>query len=610
MFHVRYNLKSKGVTMTSETAARADSNYARYWEASFNRPDYYPLGVAPDPAYYRPLGAWLGRLILPLPEERAAVMGAWLELSHAPAAHAALIGRRVRLRWASTVALNARFWGATRSVHFDDGALKSMAGGMVLGERLDGLEHVNPFESLAGAHSNDDLCVRLEGEVTLETAPPDGGAPIIFVTREPAQVSGRFYALVRFLGPAGAGDGYHVRHYDRAAGDFSGPEETLRLPEVAADSTGVRNSTATGIERSPCNVEGWYVYGALDAAGQFVVQALAPRRLLRLVPQATHASVDASMAYLRPKAWREAATKGEASVAMLCGAGVTPEAAQADWHEGDRALLIHLFGGIGGENAEPAAKSPLYWGHFAFGTATVVREPLADELCFELLYHQVYAHNPDGLTAGTMHYSRYSGDRQYGWLGSRPIQDLVIKLDCLTGNFYYMERPIAALDMIVNQLEAMMARYRIADGRGSTSVGALNNCAQDSAQALYAAISSMGRTLRGRGGVAAALAGTPTDARRLEALWEVKRGLQATLTPWGSARDDWEYGTTVLGGAQHDGPLKRVGRAAKSWRTMLPPVAARAMVEVLLKHGASVWALRSFQVGGDDPTIAPYVPNV
>lgn len=592
----------------SETAAT--SNYERYWAAPFNRPEHYPVGPAPDPARYRPLGAWLGRLILPAPAERPAVMGAWLELHHAPNPHAALVGTAVRLRWAPTLDLNARFWGATRPVHFDDEAREAAAKGTVLGERLDGREHVNPFESLAGAHPNDDVCVRLQGEVTVDADPADGLAPILYVTREPAQVTGRFYALVTFVGPTGGGEGYTVRHYDRAAGAFSGPEEVVRLPEVVPDGNGARNSTAAGIEASPCNSDGWYIYGALDAGGRFVVRALAPRALLRLEPQLYCDRTVECMEYLKPKAWRQAGAKGEATVALLCGDGVTPHAARESWREGDRALLIHLYGGIGGENAEPAAKTPLYWGHVALGQASVVREPLADELSFDIVYHQVYAHNADGMTAGALHYSRYSGDRQYGWLGIRPIQDILIKLDSITGDFSLAGRPIAALDVIVGQLEVMTARYRIADGRGGTRVGALNNCSQDSAQALYAAISSMGRSLRGRGGVAAALVHDEESARRLEDLQSVAADLRAVLVPWGSARADWEYGMAVLGGGEPDGLLGSLGRAVGSWRTMLPPVAARAIAEVFFKHGGSAWALRTYQVGGHDPSVAPFVPNV
>jgi predicted Abi (CAAX) family protease len=596
--------------MSSAETAESISNYDRYWQAPFNRPEHFPVGPAPDPARYRPIGDWVGRLILPLPGEREAVLGCWLELTVAPAAHAALVGSRVRLRWATTRDLNARFWGATRAVHFDENATEALAKGTVLGARLDGMEQVNPFESLAGAHANDDITVRLDGEVQLDATPADGGAPIVSVAREPTQVTGRYYALVRFIAPASSGDGYRVHHYDRAAGDFVGPEELVRVPEVVPDGNDTRNSSRNALERSPCNAEGWYIYGALDAAGQFVVQALAPRRLLRLEPDLYCDRTEECMAYLKPKAWRQAAAKGAATVALLCGDGVAPHTARESWREGDRALLIHLFGGIGGEKTEPAAKTPLYWGHFAFGEAWVAREPLADELRFEIVYRQIYAHNGDGLTAGALHYSRYTGDRQYGWLGVRPVQDILIKLDAITNPFTVGGRQASALEQIVKQLEVMAARYRIADGRGGTKVGMLNNCAQDSAQALYAAIQGLGRSLRGRGGLAQALADTPENARRLADLQAVGRELQAVLVPWGSARADWEYGIPVLGGGDYDGIIGSIGKAMGSWRTMLPPVAARAIAEVFFEHGASAWVLRTYQVGGHDPEIEPIVPNV
>ncbi len=589
------------------TGSLATSNYARYAAAPFNQPDYYPVDAAPDPVCYRPIGAWLGRLIMPLVAERQQVMGAWLEVHHAPEEHRRLVGQLVRLRWEHTPALNAALWGATRSVVLDEDARKAVTAGTILGERLNGLADVNPLESLAAAHPTDDIAVRLQGQVRVEQNPGDGGEPILYVTRMPAEVTGRFYALVTFLGPTGQSDGYRVRHYDRAVGGFSGPEEVVRLPEVVADANGTRNSTAAGIERSPLNAEGWYVYGASDAAGQFVVRALAPRRLLRLVPQEFHDRTAECMEYLKPKAWRKAVVKGEASTALLVGEGLTPTVARESWREGDRALLIHLYGGIGGENAEPAARTPLYWGHTAFGEATVVHDSLAGEPIFDIVYHQVYAHNPDGLTAGAIHYSRYSGDRQFGWAGVRPIQDLLVKLDCLTEPFSIWGRPFSALDSIIAALEVMEARYRIADGRGGTKVGAANNCAQDSAQALYMAIRSIGRVLAARPDVRAELSDTPEEAARLAQLEDVGAELRRVLVPWGSAREDWEYGVANLGS---EGLIEGLGRALNSWRTMLPPVATRAIAEVLFEHGASAWALRTYQIGGEDPTIEPYVPNV
>lgn len=584
------------------------SNYERYRQVAWNRPEYYPLARQSDPAHYQPLGLWLGRLILPERAERAAVLGTWVEIYRAPPEYTDCIGRRLRLRWPQTPDHHARFWGASRSVHFNTEAHASIAAGIVLADRLDGMTYVNPLESLAAAHAHDDIIVRLDDAV-VDCSPADGSGPIIYTPREPVQITGRTYALVTFLGPADTSDGYRIRHYDQATGAYTGFEEVVRLPQAVPDGNGVRPSVTAEIERSPLNREGWYIYGAHDQDGCFVVQSLAPRALLRLAPHTTRIGHRESMAYLQPKAWQRDGAKGQATVGLLCGEGVSLQAAHESWREGDQALVIHLFGGIGGQRAEPAAKTPLYWGHFAFGRATVVREPLSNELIFDIVYQQIYVHNTDGLTAGAMHYSRYSGDRQFGWAGVRPIQDIIVKLDAITGYFNLFGEPVSALDEIMKQLEVMAARYRIADGRGSTKVGPLNNCAQDSAQALYLAVRNITSVLVSRPDVRAELADTPDEAARLRGLVAIGEALQEVLLPRGPARADWEYEMPVLG-SNYAGPLGNFRKALRSWRSILPPLLARALAEVFLRHGASAYVLRSYQIGGNDPTIEPYVPNV
>ncbi|NJM08522.1 hypothetical protein HC891_23585 [Candidatus Gracilibacteria bacterium] len=595
--------------MQNKREERTLSNYDRYWQAEFNRPEYYPVEQQLDAALYRPNGEWIGRLILPTFHERAQVLGCWIEIHHAPGEHAALIGQKLRLRWEPTPNLNARFWGSTRNVFFDEDAEKLARNGTVLGERLNSLINVNPFESLAGSRPNDDMVVRLERAVRVDAQPNDGGAAIVYVGDVPTEISGALLRLVRFIGPSGSGDGYTVRHYDRTSGDFTGPEEIVRMPEVVPDGNGIRNSTTAGIERSPINELGWYIFGAHDAQRQFVVRALAARKLLRLVPDLFTDGEKEGMEYLRPKAWRKACVKGEVSSALLAGQFLTPFTAREAWQVGDRGLVIHLYGGIGGDNAEPAAKTPLYWGHFSFGVATVVDEPLAGEPIFDIVYQQVYAHNSDGVIAGALHYSKYAGDRQYGWAGVRPIQDMIIKVDGITGNFEIFGVPMSALDSIVDQLEVMQARYRIADGRGATKVGMLNNCAQDGSQALYISLRNMAKLMAGMPQLRAEMTDTEAEAQRFKELTTITDELQRVLLPWGSARDDWEYGIPMLG-AGADGFLGTVSKAANSWRTMLPPIVARAMAEVFLERGASIWVLRSYQIGGDDPTIEPFVPNV
>ncbi|MCG8346940.1 MAG: hypothetical protein MI924_04085 [Chloroflexales bacterium] len=596
-------------TLAPATAAhQPPSNYARFMQADFNHPNYYPIAQQLDPALYHPIASWFGRLILPQPEQRETVMGALFEVYHTDEQHRHLMGKIVRLRWTNDRETNKRFWSVTRQVIFDKTAQQLLANGKILPERINNWPLVNPFESLAGALPADTMMVRLNGHVQVDEA-ADGGPPIISTSREPVQINSRFYGLVRFLGPVNVGgERFHVAHYNRATGLFDGPEEMVRLPQIMARTDGIRPSTSADIERSPANEEGWYIYGAQDHAGTFVVQALAPRSLLRLDTQQVIVGREAAKRYLKPKAWQRTAVKGAFSTALLAPDGSDPQAAVAAWREGDAVLVVHLWGGIGGDKGEKESRSPVNWGHFAFGIAQVIREPLADELVFDIDYQQVYVHGGDGIVSGAQHWSRYTGDRQFGWLGIRPVQDVLIKLDCFTDDFGVSKR--SALMQMSYELESMTARYRIADGRGGTSISAANNCAQDSNQALYAAIRNIDYTVRQRADVHAWAAQHPDDAQRLQRLLALGQDLRREILPLGAARADWDWGVTTLGSSLAESPLRSLGMAIRTWRTMLPSLAVRCIAEVFLKHGALAWVLRTNQVGGYDPSIAPYIPNV
>ena len=455
------------------------------------------------------------------------------------------------------------------------------------------------------------MIVMLPEPVQVEPAHDSTRPAIISTPFEPVQITGRYRALLRFERPApDGGDRWVVRHWNREAAEFSGPEEVVRLLDVVPNENGILPATSTGIDRSPGNEGGWYAWGACDADGVFVVQSLGPRELLRVRPNRTLQGADETRAFLSARGWRDDAHKGGWTSAVVARPGAVSQQAVAAWQEGDAALVIHVYGGVGGPKAEPAAKSPLYWGHFAFGSARVVREELAGELIFDIEYHQVYVHNTDGLISGATHWSRYVGDRQFGWLNMRPLQDILLKLDCFTGDFDFGRHRRSALTQMLMELEVMTARYRIADGSGTTAITPLNNCAQDLNQALYAAISAIDRAVRSRLDLQRYRAERPEQARRLDQLLSLGDDLRRTMLPLHSARADWEHGVATLGSSLKDHPLRSVGMAVRSWRTMLPPIAARAVARVFLKHGADAWVLRTYQVGGENPDIAPKVPTV
>ncbi|ERT06889.1 putative membrane protein [Lyngbya aestuarii BL J] len=598
------------------TAVQA-SNYELYRQAEFTRPDYYPIDQTVNSHLYKPIGTWMGRLILPKLEERSQIRGVLFEVHHADTDSQHLVGQVVKLRWADHPQVQKLVKAVTQDVHFSaDAEYTSKYGGLVHPVRLNHWQSVDPLESLAGSHPVDDLIIMLEGGVTVEEEPTaTSNYPVTLrIYHTPIQITGRYYGLIQFVRPISGTDQFRVVHFNPISRQFDGFPEQVRLPEVIqAPAYGSYPSTTHKIEQSPLNETGWYIYGAKDANGQFVVQSLAPRSLLRL--QANQVRFEKSAdRYIRKEAWDNiVAQKGQIS-SVLClnhkdESSSAIQNAIADWQEGDRALLLHSYGGIGGKNKEPAASTPIFFGHFAYGVAEVIRDPLASELRFEISYHQVYTHNTDGLIAGTLHWSRYVGDRQFGWLGTRPICDILVKLDAFTGDYNFDGVRRSPLTEMLSQLEVMTARYRIGDGTGGTYVGPANNCSQDSNRALFASIQNIKAGIESNQDWLKNWASRhPQQAEDFNQLIELGIDLKRQLQPFGQPRSDWENQEYNLGTTLEDEPLRNLAMGLSSWRTLLPRKASDTVVQTFLKYNACVWVLRTNQIGGYNPNIEPIAP--
>ncbi|HTA56253.1 MAG TPA: hypothetical protein VK755_16025, partial [Candidatus Acidoferrales bacterium] len=255
--------------------------------------------------------------------------------------------------------------------------------------------------------------------------------------------------------------------------------------------------------------------------------------------------------------------------------------------EGDAALLVHVFGGIGGRKREATTRTPIYFGHFSYGIAEIVHEPLAGERSFDVVYHQVYTHNTDGLIAGAMHWPRYMGDRQFGWAGLRPVCDTLISSSRL---------PKAVLSALRLQLDAMTARYRIGDGSGGVYVGLANNCALDSNRALLA-------TLR------AWAAAHPEERLRYESLARLTADLRGKLRPLASSQRDWSDNEFNFVTTMEDDPIGLIRSALRSWRVILPRLASDTIVGSFLRHQSMAWVLFADQIGGRNDEIQPVAPT-
>lgn len=588
-----------------------------------------PIQTA-TPQNYLPVADWAGRLILP---DRAAAEATdrdwvWMEVLTSP--DAALVGQRVRLQWRETPETQAFLALVTRGIEFNEAALESVAKGIVHPTRLNGWAKVGPLQSLAGTRPQDDMLVALPP--VFLSSPDPAGHPVLQIEEMPTQIPERFYGLVQILGPAAGypvpaqcpgraacpSDFVQVRHYNPASQAFDGPTETVHIPQVPAHpKTGVFQSTPQDLAESAAGESGWYLYGSPDATGTFVVRAIMPRRLFQLRPQQVLVGQAQGLNHLRFGNWRGTPRRKGTFDSVLVKAqdGANPE---PTWTVGDRLLLLHLFGGIGGELAEPRSVPGTVTGHFAFGLGDIITDPFTQEPQIRVIYDQVYSHNAQGIVAGRTLWAEYSGNLRRGWMGTRPVVDALVFLPALSHPYTLGDLTFSPLVELDRQLAVMMARYRTGDGTGASIVTPAQSCVQDSSQALYETIRVLRNQVSSSPTAQDWLANHPNDpqAKRFQDLVALGQRLQGQLVPLGIVRPDWRDNASVLTGIEGETPTGATPTSAfanettwlnnlLSWRTVIPRVAHDNMAAIFLQQGGDLWFLNTYQVGGDDPTILP-----
>lgn len=589
----------------------------------------------PDRLRY-PIAPWIGRLILP--DHRPTEDEVKVEVYHAPSAHQRLIGQIVTLQWTSAPTTQAFVQSVLRDIRFDAIARSSMAKGRVHPIRLDGLKRVGPLESLAGARDRDDVEVILQDPVVMSEP---GGDTTLVIAQEPIQVTGIVYCVVTIRASLvdnanvdnanvdnnhSSGDmdnvqatpRFLVQHYNPSTQKFDGWQEVMRIPDGPLNAVGLYRFTNRHIEYSLANQTGWYVYGYVDDDGMFVVQSIEPYSSLALTPDRVLLGDHQGSHYIDVENWAHTSTKGGTLETVLIDSTATnAEEAIAQWKEGDRLLVIHLYGGIGGKQQDEKRILGLVTGHFSYGVATVVRDPLTQTLRFDMDYHQVYAHNSDGIISGPSKRCGYMGDLKRGWLNLRPISDMVIKFDCVTQDYDFGSVHLSPLTTFLEQLQIMTARYRVGDGTGASMVDAARCCVQDSSQALYVALQHNEDEIESNPDIQTWLKAHPHDpqTRRFRQLQKFGAALRRNLVPLGIVRSDWRENADSLTGIAYPSQqeshnlLGIIIRALASWRTMLPRRCHDEMAKLLLKHGAKLWFIRTNQVGGINADTIPYAPT-
>jgi predicted Abi (CAAX) family protease len=581
-------------------------------------------------ANYRSTGEWIGRLMLPTPGQMATFTDlpdwVWIEIERAPAPDRDLVGKTARLAWQPHTQIGAAASTVTTRIDFSYDAVSSQERGNIHPQRLNRRTRVGALQSLAGARATDDVWVSLAG---VKASGNGRDNVILTIDREPLQITGTMKGLVEMLGtdpsrtepPPAACPGakpcpieyFRVRHYNPDSHAFDGQIETIRIPQPSAKTSGLFPSTIRDLATSPAGSQGWYIYGDRNSQGLFTATALQPRSLITIqTPQIAPAipnlqDRDSKLDYLNRRHWENTPAK-QGSIDR-----VTFD--RRSERVGDRALVIHTFGGIGGKTGDKPGSIATVTGHFAYGIATVVRDDLTGELQWSIEYNQVYAHNPDGIIAGKQDWATYMGHIQRGWMATRPVADILISYPPVTEDYDFGGIKLSPLTELQRQLFISAARYRTGDGTGNASVTPATSCVQDANQALYVTIKQLNREVRSQPQIRAWLDTHPQHPQtlRFRELQSLGTELEQNLAPLGIVRQDWQQNAAKLAGTSVNNEFNISGNplfGLISWRTMLPRGAQDGIAKIFSSRQAAMWFLNTFQVGGANPDIFPIAPTV
>ena len=586
------------------------SNYKINRNSPLFSSDYYPIHRTFNQTLYQPVAEWSGRLILQVENKQQRFVE--FEVQNAPDSYIHLLGKVVKLKWSNDSKVQEYVKRVSFDVNFIKQAKKSHKKGMVHPVRLDGQSRVDPLESLAGARPMDDVCVMLS-KPEVETNAQ--GETQLIIDCEPTQIVGRFVGLVKILSRVDSqSDLFRVRHHNKATTNFfKGIEEIICIPQVPEDIKGIARSSNKDIEKSQLNLQGWYIYGAYNARGTFVVQAIEPRALVRLEPQKVITKSSEIFKYINRGMWAKTKLqKGKCQTVLLATNEKNKETAISQWKLGDKALAIHIFGGIGGEKAEAAAWLPVP-GHLSYGIAEVVKDSITNELRFNIIYYQVYGHNLDGIISGSITWAAYMGSLWQGWLGTRPVSDILLKYEPITTDYDFDGIKLSPLTEFIEEQREITARYRVGDGTGASIITPTASCVQDSNQALYATIHDIQKFVESNPAIKQWLQKNPKDKQTqyFNELISLGNTLEKQLIPLGVMRRDWQKNVKDLFGTnnKNDNIITTAIKMLKSWRTVFPKRAQDETTKIFLKQGAMGWVLRTNQVGGFDYTIVPVAPT-
>ncbi|MEH1848817.1 MAG: hypothetical protein V7L25_28560 [Nostoc sp.] len=252
---------------TQSQLVQQESNYTLHIRQNFNQSGFYPVAQIPSKNLYKPIGDWVGRLILPTKQQlQDSLDWVWIEVQYAPPTAQKLVGSIVRLEWKKNKNLLALRQVVTRDINFTSEVIKSKKQGNIHPFRLNGVRQVGLLRSLAGANPDDNAIVALDSSTIIDASKEKY---ILQIEHQPVLATGRFYGLVKIVKPIKSSsktilfpqvkqynDYFLIQHYNHNSNKFDGLKEIIRIPQQVIDQRNFAPSSLQQIEQSPAGEDG------------------------------------------------------------------------------------------------------------------------------------------------------------------------------------------------------------------------------------------------------------------------------------------------------------------------------------------------------------------
>ena len=556
--------------------------------------------------FFDPTGlAWTGRLIMPETAERRPDGGVWFEVYDGAKGNS--YPKRLWLTWdKNSESMSDLVRRTTIDITMNPNDLREgLQKGNKPPEKLNGLKRVSFLESLAGSRSErakdniNGILTENSMEVLIKNAKLTSDT--LLISSEPIQIIGRYVSLLSFLKPAPRANAYQALSWKGS--DFS-DQVTVNYMPPDQDPTRVGwIPTLVGIENSVDNKRGWYAFGDL-INGQFTVRALEPRSAMGLDRAK---SVRDGIGFINNENFKDVRSKKGTieSFVLQKNLQLTPKARM-------KGLVIHLFGGIDGQNTDtpivvPRTNFKFYTGHFAFGVAEIVTDPFTKEPKLDIEYRQIYATNEQSIVSGATKWHSFSGSLRRGWMYARPLSDSIIWHPSLMYPYSINGHTFDPMATILDELTIMAARFRTSDGFGIAKVTSTTSCVQDSSQAMYIALSKF-LSWSNTSEVKTYVANHPGEenVKRLQNFKEMAKEYLSGIIKWAGARSDWGDAKAglVINRDVSRGPGALLTMAA-SYKFVAPRFANDNMLKMFYDRNALIWIVKTSQIGGSKNDIFP-----